>query len=43
MPIIEAFSDSKVKLGSYSNPTIINSDGTFHYGVSGSSTSTGSF
>ena len=39
-PIIEAFSDNKVTLGSYSNPTIINSDGTFA-NVSGSSTSTG--
>ena len=41
-PIIEAFSDNKVTLGSYSNPTTINSDGTFA-NVSGSSTSTGSF
>jgi len=39
LPVIEAFSDSKVTLGPYSNQVEITSDGD----VSGSSTSTGSF
>ena len=42
LPVIEAFSDNKVKLGPFSNPVTINSDGTFA-NVSGSATSTGSF
>ena len=29
LPVIEAFSDNKVKLGPFSNPVTINSDGTF--------------
>ena len=44
-PVIEAFSDSKVKLGPFNNPVEINSTGNMIAGghISGSSTSTGSF